>query len=50
MPAELYNLDPFVADYDVAADGRFIVVRRDEPREISVVLNWTQELALALSR
>jgi eukaryotic-like serine/threonine-protein kinase len=50
MPAELYNLDTFVADYDVAADGRFIVVRRDEPREVYVVLNWTQELARALKR
>jgi serine/threonine protein kinase len=34
-------------DYDVAPDGRFIMIKtpdEDRPREISVVLNWLQEL------
>ena len=34
-------------DYDVAPDGRFIMIKtpdEDRPREISVVLNWFQEL------
>jgi hypothetical protein len=52
LPIALYNLDQFVPDYDVAADGRFPAIRRD-PRaadEIHVVLNWTQELGRALGR
>ncbi|MGB5660455.1 MAG: protein kinase, partial [Thermoanaerobaculia bacterium] len=34
-------------DYDVAADGRFLMIKtpdEDRPREINVVLNWFQEL------
>ena len=34
-------------DYDVAPDGRFIMIKtpdEDKPREISVVLNWFREL------
>ena len=34
-------------DYDVAPDGRFIMVKtpdEDRAREISVILNWLQEL------
>jgi hypothetical protein len=34
-------------DYDVAPDGRFIMIKtpdEDQPREITVVLNWFQEL------
>ncbi len=34
-------------DYDVAADGRFVMIKtpdEDWPREIDVVLNWFQEL------
>ena len=34
-------------DYDVAPDGRFIMIKtpdEDQPREITVVLNWSQEL------
>ena len=34
-------------DYDVAPDGRFIMIKtpdEDRPREIHVVLNWFQEL------
>ena len=32
----LYNLDPFVADYDVAGDSRFLSVRSEEaPRSTS---------------
>ena len=34
-------------DYDVSADGRFVMIRDPEeerPREIKVVLNWFQEL------
>jgi Tol biopolymer transport system component len=50
MPSALYNLDPFVADYDVAADGRFLSVRREEAAEIHVVLNWAEELRRALGR
>jgi eukaryotic-like serine/threonine-protein kinase len=52
LPGALYNFDQFVPDYDVAADGRFLAIRR-EPRaadEIHVVLNWTQELRRALGR
>ena len=33
--------------YDVAADGRFIMIKapyEDEAREIQVVLNWFEEL------
>jgi hypothetical protein len=39
-------------DYDVAADGRFIAVRRENfsGDTIHVVLNWTTELAQALGR
>ncbi len=50
MPTALYNLDPFVADYDVAPDGRFLSVRREEAAEIHVVLNWVEELRRALGK
>jgi eukaryotic-like serine/threonine-protein kinase len=52
LPGALYSLDQFVPDYDVAADGRFLAIRRD-PRvadEIHVVLNWAEELRSALGR
>ena len=39
MPVALYGFDPFVADYDVAADGRFLAVWRQGAAEIHVVLN-----------
>lgn len=48
MPGALYNLDPYVADYDVAPDGRFVSVRRDGAPEIEVILNWSEELRRAL--
>ena len=50
MPGALHGLDPYVADYDVAPDGRFISVRRDAAPEINVVLNWVEELRRALGR
>ena len=50
MPGAIYNFDQFVADYDVAADGRFLAVRQDPRTEIHVVLNWTVELQRALAR
>ena len=40
MPTALYNSDPFVPDYDVAADGCVVTARRVEDAEIHVVLNW----------
>ena len=50
MPSALYNLDPFIADYDLAADGRILTIRREEAAQIHVVLNWTEELRRALGR
>jgi serine/threonine protein kinase len=52
LPRALYGFDQFVPDYDVAADGRFLAIRRDASAadEITVVLNWTQELRRALGR
>jgi hypothetical protein len=46
MPRNLYSLDPNFADYDVAANGRFIAARNDHESssEIQVVLNWQEEL------
>ncbi len=38
---------PNVRGYDLAADGRFIMVRTPDeslPRQINVVLNWFEEL------
>jgi hypothetical protein len=36
------------ANYDVAPDGRFVMVKGDsDSGRLSVVLNWTQGLALA---
>jgi eukaryotic-like serine/threonine-protein kinase len=49
MPTALYSLDPYVADYDVAADGRILTVRREGAAEIHVVLNWVEELRRALA-
>jgi hypothetical protein len=48
LPSALYGLDPYMAEYDVAPDGRFIAVRRDSEPEIQVVLNWVEELKRAL--
>ena len=44
-----YALDPFAQDarnYDVARDGRFLMIKEDiEPvRKVNFVLNWFQEL------
>ena len=50
MPRALYGLDLYVPEYDVAADGRVITVRRDGFPEIHVVLNWAEELRRALRR
>ncbi len=51
QPRELFSGDYMAStnkwDYDVAPDGRFIMIKtpdEDRPREISVVLNWFQEL------
>ena len=51
---EPYALDRFSTgnpNYDVAADGRFLMVRTEGPAgddgplsQVTVVLNWTQEL------
>lgn len=48
LPGALYNLDPYNPDYDVAADGRFLSVRRETSTEIHVVLYWVDELRRAL--
>jgi hypothetical protein len=40
-------------NYDVAPDGRFLMIQRldpESPREIRVVLNWTEELKRLLPR
>ena len=50
MPRALYGFDPYVAEYDVAADGQVLTVRRDSAPEIHVVLNWAEELRRALGR
>lgn len=52
LPRALYGFDQFIPDYDVAADGRFLAIRRDASAadEITVVLNWTEELRRALGR
>ena len=50
MPRALYGQDPYVPEYDVAADGRVVTVRRDTVPEIHVVLNWAEELRRALGR
>ena len=50
MPGRLYGLDPYIAEYDVAADGRFISVRREAAPDIQVILNWTEELRRALGK
>ena len=50
MPSALYGQDPYVPEYDVAADGRVVTVRRDTVPEIHVVLNWAEELRRALGR
>ncbi len=42
-----YELRPNERGYDLAADGRFIMVRTPDeslPRQITVVLNWFEEL------
>ena len=50
MPRALYGLDPYRPEYDVAADGRILTVRRDGVPEIHVVLNWAEELRRAFGR
>jgi hypothetical protein len=50
LPGALYGLDPYVADYNVAPDGRFISVRRDATPKISFVLHWVEELRRALGQ
>ena len=51
-PRALFE-DPFLRgqrrNYDVAADGRFLMIRREPmeweaPKEIHIVQNWTKEL------
>ena len=45
-PRALYEVRGLV-DYDIAPDGRFLVIQDDpseKPTEIRVVLNWFQEL------
>lgn len=42
-----YVPSPLVRGYDLAADGRFIMVRTPNeslPRQVNVVLNWFEEL------
>ena len=42
-----YVPDPNVRGYDLAADGRFIMVRTPNeslPRRVNVVINWFEEL------
>ncbi|MCZ6538246.1 MAG: hypothetical protein O6922_00265, partial [Chloroflexi bacterium] len=42
-----YLSDQYVRGYDLAADGRFIMVRTPNeslPRQVNVVLNWFEEL------
>jgi hypothetical protein len=48
MQAALYPMDPYAADYDVAADGRFLTIRLETTVVIQVVLNWVDELRRAL--
>ena len=50
MPGARSSLDPYIADYDVAPDGRILTIRREEAAQIHVVLNWTEELRRALGR
>ena len=52
LPGATYNFDQNFADYDVAPDGRFLAIRRDNvvTDEINVVLNWTEELRRSLKR
>jgi Tol biopolymer transport system component len=50
LPQGAYGRDQYAADYDVAADGRFLTVRQDATREIRVVLNWSQSLRRLLDR
>ncbi len=52
LPGATYNFDGNFADYDVAPDGWFLAIRRDNVAadEIQVVLNWTEELRRALKR
>ena len=39
-----------IANYDVTADGRFIMIRRGpNGGKLSVVLNWTEELKQILA-
>jgi serine/threonine-protein kinase len=45
-PRALYEV-PGLVDYDIAPDGRFLVIQDDpseKPTEIQVVLNWFEEL------
>ncbi len=47
MVSALRGVPGQVANYEVSADGRFLMVQYEpvvEPSEIRVVLNWTEEL------
>ncbi len=51
LPGVVYNLDRFLADYDVAPDGRFLAVAREAVSvDLHVVLNWSEELRRPLGR
>ena len=52
FPGTQYNFDQNFADYDVAADGRFLATQADLAAvdEIHVVLNWTEELRRMMGR
>jgi Tol biopolymer transport system component len=52
MPAAIYHFDQNFPDYDVAPDGRFLAVRREDTRveQIHVVLNFAEELRRGLGR
>jgi hypothetical protein len=52
FPGITYNFDQNFADYDVAADGRFLAIQADAVAvdEIHVVVNWQEELRRVLGR
>jgi eukaryotic-like serine/threonine-protein kinase len=44
LPVGIYGADQFLAEYDVAPDGRFLAIRRNAADQIQIILNWTEEL------
>jgi len=44
----LFSAPELIFSFDVAADGRFLIVERERepaaPRNINVILNWFEEL------